>query len=173
MPQHGEPHGFTMAQMDPHPPDDAMWSYLDAIRAGAGVLFDKADRAKDLLEKHATKVNAAYQAKVAAGAVGLENPNAVLDLTIPKHREVLLRTAVKLYNGGTEFIWGHPHGFVPPAAGAPAVPMDWVVQPSVKSNYPDLALGTHVGSPAGPNPPDAKYNKPEPIEFESTEFVLP
>ncbi|WP_224372647.1 hypothetical protein [Hyalangium versicolor] len=162
MPLHGHPHGYTMAQCDPHPSDDAMWSYIDAIRAGIKVMFDKALVAKSDLEKKANQANAAYQAKVAAGTVTPQDqdPAASLDLTIAKHREALLRAAVKRYNGGTEFVWGHPHGYVAPAPPATPAPMSWVISPSTKNDYPNMALGTNVN-----------YSQTEPIEF--TQFVLP
>ena len=139
-----------------------MWSYVEAIRAGIQVLFDKATIARGDLVTRANEANQAYQAKVAAGTLTPQdqNPNATLDLTIRKHREALLRAATKRYNGGQEFVWGHPHGYVPPPAPAAPAPMSWVINPTIKNNYPDLALGTHVN-----------YGLPEPIDF--TQFVLP
>ena len=162
MPLHGHPHGYTMAQVDPHPSDDAMWSYMDAIRAGVQVLFDKATQARIDLTKRANQANAAYQAKVAAGTVTPQDqdPAASLDLTIRKHREALLRGAAKRYNGGEEFVWGHPHGYVAPALPATPAPMSWVISPTTKNDYPNMALGTNVN-----------YSSPEPIEF--TQFILP
>jgi hypothetical protein len=162
MPLHGHPHGYTMGQCDPHPRDDAMWSYLEAIRAGVGVLFQKAVQAKVDLEARATQATQAYQDKVTAGTVTPQdqNPNASIDLTIAKHREALLRQATKRYNGGQEFVWGHPHGYAPPALPAVPAPMSWVISPSIKNDYPNRALGTSVN-----------YNQAEPIDF--TQFVLP
>lgn len=162
MPLHGHPHGFTMAQCDPHPSDDAMWSYVDAIRAGVKVMFDKAVQARQDLVGRANEANQAYQAKVTAGTVTPQdqNPQAVLDLTILKHREALLREAVKRYNGGKEFVWGHPHGYVAPPLPALPTPMSWVIQPTIKNTYPNQVLQTNVN-----------YSSPEPIEF--TQFVLP
>jgi hypothetical protein len=162
MPLHGHPHGYTMAQCDPHPNDNAMWGYIDAIRAGIQVLFDKAIQARIDLNKRADEANAAYQAKVANGTVTPQDqdPAASLDLTIAKHREALLRGATKRYNGGQEFIWGHPHGFVPPPPPAAPPPMSWVIKPTTKNDYPNSALGTNVN-----------YNHDKPIEF--TQFILP
>ncbi|MFL5350205.1 MAG: hypothetical protein ACJ8AT_35975 [Hyalangium sp.] len=162
MPLHGHPHGYTMAQVDPHPDHDAMWSYLEAIRAGSKVLFDKANQARIDLNKRANQANAAYQAKVANGTVTPQDqdPAASLNLTIRKHREALLRGAVKRYNGGEEFIWGHPHGYVPPEPPEAPPPMSWVISPTTKNNYPNMALNTNVN-----------YSSPEPIEF--TQFILP
>jgi hypothetical protein len=140
-----------------------MWSYLEAIRAGISLLFVKAVVARADLRKRAQEATAAYQAKVAAGtAAGVQDPQAALDLTIRKHQEALLRDAVRCYNNGYghEFVWGHPHGYVPPPAPAPPAPMSWVIQPKVIDDYPNRVLRTNDN-----------YNQVTPIEF--TQFVIP